>query len=82
MIKKVIFHVGEAHPLYNKVVDAEIISESAGYDRKRIYARTVEPVEFPENPEGLLVFKNGKLIGFETSPAHSSVHEGYCVLAA
>lgn len=32
MIKKVIFHVGEAHPLYNKVVDAEIISKNAGYN--------------------------------------------------
>ena len=81
MIKKVIFHVGEAHPLYNKVVDAEIISESAGYNGKSIYARTIEAVEFPENPEGSLVFNNGKFIGFETTPAHSSIHEGYCALA-
>lgn len=76
-IKKVIFSVGIAHPLYNKSVDAYIESENCGYDRRRIYAHTVEPVHYPEDPQGLLVYKGDKFIGYKTKPAYSEVWQGY-----
>lgn len=80
MIKKVIFHVGVAHPLYQKEVEAEIISENTGYDKKRTYARTIEKVYYPKDDKGLLVFKNGKFIGYEPREAYEKIHEGYCSL--
>ena len=80
-IKKVIFSVGVKHPLYNREVKAEIISENAGYNGKCIYARTIEPVYYPKDDEGLLVFKNGKFIGYKPKEAHTEIWQGYCELA-
>lgn len=79
-IKKVIFNVGVAHPLYNKEVDAEIISENTGYDGRCVYARTIAPVYYPRNEEGILLYKNGEFVGYKPSEAHEEIYEGYCEL--
>lgn len=79
-IRKVIFSVGTKHPLYNKEVEAEIISESSGYNGKCVYAKTVEPVYHPKNDKGLLVFKNGKLVGYKPREAFEEIWKGYCRL--
>lgn len=80
-IKKVIFTFGPAHPLYNKVVDAYIETEHGGYDGRRVHAHTVEPVFFPEDPEGIFLYdKDWNHIGYRTSPAFSKVVSGYCKL--
>lgn len=71
------FSVGVEHPLYNKYVEAEILSENCGYDGKRIYGKTVDEVFWKEDKKGILVYKGDKLIRYETNPAHSKIHEGY-----
>ena len=73
----VIFTVGTAHPLYNKEVWAEILEENCGYNKKGIYAKTLDQVYWPENEEGILKYKNGNFVGYETSTAHFDSHEGY-----
>ena len=73
----VIFNVGVAHPLYNKSVKAEIITKNGGYNGKQIYAKTIEEVYYPEDKCGLLVYKNGKFVGYETRPAYSEIWEGW-----
>lgn len=80
-IKKVMFSFGPKHPLHNKVVDAYIETEHGGYDGRRVYAHTVEPIYFPEDPEGILVFdKDWNHIGYKTRAAYSQVVEGYVKL--
>lgn len=75
---KVIFSVGKAHPLYKKVVDAEIISDHTGYDGRQIYGRTLKSVHYDEDPYGIVCYhSNGDFIRFETAPAHDSIFEGY-----
>lgn len=77
-IKKVIFSVGPAHPLYNQPVDAYIEHENCGFDGRRVLARTVEPVYYPEDPEGLFVYdKDWNFKGYKTRPAYSKVWSGY-----
>lgn len=74
----VIFSVGVAHPLYNKPVAAVIESEQCGYDGRRIFGRTIEPVKFEADPCGLLVYDaNHKFIGYKTRPEFSQIHRGY-----
>jgi hypothetical protein len=66
---KVIFSVGVSHTLYEKEVCAVILNENCGFDGRQVYARTVEPVHFDEDPEGIIIFnKWGSIIGFEKSP--------------
>lgn len=79
-IKKVVFSVGVNHPLYNKEVEAEIISEHTGYDGNQVYARTVKPVYWPEDEKGILVYEHGKFVGYEKKEAHEEIHKGYCEL--
>ena len=81
VIKKVIFHVGVAHPLYNKIVDAYIHTECGGYDGRRVHAETIEEVYYPEDPNGIYVYdENGKFLRYKTRPAKSEIWEGYCEL--
>lgn len=80
-VRKVIFSVGVAHPLYNKEVEAEIISENMGYNGKCVYARTIKPVYYPRNEKGILVYnKHGKLIGYKPTEAYEEIWKGYCDL--
>lgn len=53
---KVIFNVGEYHPLFNKVVDAIILNRNGGYNGKLVYAKTKYDVYHPYNPKGKIVF--------------------------
>lgn len=79
MIKTVIFSVGVKHPLYNKPVRAEIISENCGYDRRQTYARTIKPVHYRKDPKGILIFdENHRHIGYKSRPAYDEIWEGYC----
>lgn len=78
MITTVIFSVGEKHPLYNKPVRAEIIHTECGYDKRQVYAKTVKPVHYPEDKQGLLCYDNGHFKGFKTRPAYDAIHEGFC----
>lgn len=71
------FSVGVAHPLFDKFVEAEIISENAGYNRSCVYARTIKPVLWEEDKSGIMVFKNGNFVGYETRAAYSEIWEGY-----
>lgn len=76
---KVIFSVGVSHTLYEKEVCAVILNENCGFDGRQVYARTVEPVHFDEDPEGIIIFnKWGSIIGFEKKPAYDKIYEGYC----
>lgn len=78
-IKKVIFSVGVAHPLYNKPVNAYIESERCGYNGKCVFAHTVEPVYYPEDPKGIFVYdKDWNFLHYKTSPARSEVWHGFC----
>ena len=75
---KVIFSTGVAHPLYKKEVVAIIETETGGYNRRGIFAKTIEPVHYDEVPEGILVFdKRGRIIRRETRPAYSEVWAGW-----
>lgn len=79
MIKTVIFSVGVKHPLYNKPVRAEIISENCGFDRRQTYARTIKPVHYWKDPKGILIFdENHRHIGYKSRPAYDEIWEGYC----
>ena len=80
-IRKVIFSVGIKHPLYEKAVEAEILTENGGYNGKSIYAKAIEPVNFPRDEKGLLVFRDGKLVGFKPREAYTEIWEGYCSFA-
>lgn len=74
---KVKFSVGKNHPLFNKLVDAEIISNNAGYDRRQVYARTIKEVYYPEDKKGLMLFNRGVFVGYKTRPSFSEIYEGY-----
>lgn len=79
VIKKVIFSVGVAHPLYNKVVDAYIHTECGGYNGRCVYAETVEEVYYPEDPKGIRVYdENNRFLRYKTRPAKSEIWKGYC----
>lgn len=71
------FSVGVKHPLYNKVVEAEILNENAGYDGRGTYASTIEKVYYPEDKEGILVFQDGEFKRYKTRPAYYEFHEGW-----
>lgn len=76
-IVNVLFSVGYAHPLTNKVVKAEII-HIGGYNGKCIEAKTLELVHHPENPQGILCYdKYGKFLGFKTAPAYDEFWTGW-----
>ena len=73
----VIFSVGVAHPLYNKVVKARV-TMIGGYNGKCIEAETIEPVHHDENPHGILCYdKYYRFIGYETTPAYDEVWNGW-----
>lgn len=75
---KVIFNVGQHHLLYNKVVEAKIITRSGGYDKRTIEAETIEEVHYPSDPKGIFKFdKNGEIIGFEERAAYSEKWKGW-----
>ena len=73
----VVFSVGPAHPIYNKEVEA-IVDFVGGYDGRQIFARTVEKVHHPADPEGIFVYsKNGKFLGYKEREAYDEIWEGY-----
>lgn len=75
---KVIFSVGVKHPLYNKVVDATIITRSGGYNGKCIEAVTNEKVYHPKDEKGIFVFDNyGNITGYKEREAFSEKWEGF-----
>ena len=75
---KVIFNVGVGHPLYNKVVDAEIITRSGGYNGQMIEAITIEEVDFPSDPQGIMHFDaNYNIIGYSEREAYSEKWRGW-----
>jgi hypothetical protein len=75
---KVIFSVGVEHPLYNVVVNANIITTNCGYNHNCVIAETIEGVYYPSNPKGLLVFNsNGELVGYRERKPFSEKWRGY-----
>lgn len=74
---KVIFSVGVKHPLYDKVVDATIITRSGGYNGKCIEAITNEEVYHPKDEKGIFVFDNyGNITGYKEREAFSEKWQG------
>ncbi len=78
MKANVIFYVGEKHPLYNKPVLAEIISNECGYDGRQTYATTIEQVHYPADEKGIFCFKGDRFIGYKEKPAYDEIYSGYC----
>ena len=75
---KVIFEVGVSHPLYNKVVEAKIITRSGGYNGKCIEAETLEEVYHPSDPKGIICFDNFcNIIGYKERKAFSEIWKGW-----
>ena len=75
---KVIFSVGVKHPLYNKVVEATIITRSGGYNGKCIEAITNEEVYHPSDPQGIFVMnKCGDIVGYKERAAYSEKWQGW-----
>jgi hypothetical protein len=74
---RVIFSVGIAHPLYNKVVEATITYKNCGYDGRQCYAITNDEVYHPADPQGILVYNRGKFVGYKMREAFSEKWEGY-----
>ena len=75
---KVIFNVGVNHPLYNKVVEAEIITRNGGYNKRTIEAITKEEVYHPSDPKGIFVMNNyGDIVGYKERPAFSEKWKGW-----
>ena len=75
---KVIFNVGVSHPLYNKVVEAEIITRSGGYNGQMIEAVTTEEIDFPSDPQGIIHFDaNYNIIGYSERAAYSERWRGW-----
>ena len=70
--------VGVAHPLYNKTVALEVLSENTGYDGKHTWVRTVDEVLF-ENMPLLIYDKTGKFLREEVKPPYSEKCEGWLV---
>jgi len=79
MTATVIFSVGEKHPLYQKPVQAVIESRYCGYDGRQVYAHTSEPVHYPADPEGIMVFETGtdRFLRYKERPAYDEVYSGY-----
>ena len=75
---KVIFSVGIKHPLYNKVVEATIITRSGGYNGKCIEAITNEEVYHPKDEKGIFVMnKCGDIVGYKARAAYSEKWQGW-----
>ena len=75
---KVIFSVGVKHPLYNKVVEATIITRSGGYNGKCIEAITNEEVYHPSDSQGIFVMnKYGDIVGYKEREAYSEKWQGW-----
>jgi hypothetical protein len=75
---KVIFSVGVKHPLYNKVVDATIITRNGGYNGKCIEAITNEEVYHPKDEKGIFVMnKCGDIVGYKERAAFSEKWQGW-----
>lgn len=75
---KVIFNVGVKHPLYNKVVEATIITRSGGYNGKCIEAITNEEVYHPSDPQGVFVMNEyGDIIAYKERAAFSKKWQGW-----
>lgn len=75
---KVIFNVGEKHTLYNKVVEAEIITRNGGYNKRTIEAITKEEVHFPSDPKGIFVMDEyGDIIGYKEREAYTKKWQGW-----
>ena len=75
---KVIFNVGVNHPLYNKVVEAEIITRNGGYNKRTIEAITKEEVYHPSDPKGIFVMNNyGDIVGYKERAAFSEKWKGW-----
>lgn len=75
---KVIFNVGQNHPLYNKVVEANIITRNGGYDRRTIEAETLEEVHYPSDPKGIFKLNQyGDIIGYAERAAYSEKWIGW-----
>ena len=75
---KVIFSVGVKHPLYNKVVDATIITRNGGYNGKCIEAITKDEVYHPSDPQGIFVMnKCGDIVGYKERAAYSEKWQGW-----
>ena len=75
---KVIFNVGVSHPLYNKVVEAKIITRSGGYNGRCIEAETIKEVYHPSDPKGIICFdKNYNIIGYKEREAFSKIWRGW-----
>lgn len=75
---KVIFSVGVKHPLYNKVVEAEIITRNGGFNKRTIEAITKEEVYFPSDPKGIFIMnKFGDIVGYKERAAFSEKWQGW-----
>ena len=75
---KVIFSVGEYHPLYNKVVEAEIITRNGGYNKRTIEAITKEEVYHPSDPQGIFIMNQyGDIVGYKERAAFSEKWQGW-----
>jgi len=76
-IIKGMISVGTEHPLYNKVVDLEVIRDSTGFDGKQTYVRTINPVLFTNRYS--LVYRDNRYIGTKSLPDIEEQVEGWLV---
>ena len=76
-IRSVRFSTGVDHPIHNKYVPAIITHVHAGYDGNHIDAKTLNPVHWPEAPDGLITCDRQGNPKFSTRPAFDEVWEGW-----
>lgn len=70
--------VGVNHPLYNKIVEVEVLRDNTGFDGRQTYVRTVNEVLY-DNIQSLVFDKNGNFIRYEPIPPFSEKWEGYAI---
>lgn len=74
---KVIFHVGQYHPLFNKIVDANIIQRGTKTQKFTIIAETKREVYFPFQPHGTIILDDyGEIIGRKPREAYTKKWKG------
>lgn len=69
-----IISVGVAHPLYQKEVLLEVLTENTGFNGRSTWVRTAEKHELPHE---LLVFKGGRYDHTEVLPPTMDYVEGW-----
>jgi len=76
-IIKGMISVGTEHPLYNKVVDLEVIRDNTGFDGRQTYVRTINPVLFTDRYS--LIYRDGRFAGTKSLPDIEEHVEGWLI---